>query len=324
MNPWIARGARGAEPGVGNGGRAYMAVEFQRVSVNTNGSFELAFSDTIKSFAIGVEDFDFKFTGNDHHLHKLSLEISPQLNNNKIAGTVTATLNDVNSGHIDNENSSVRIVAIAIVTTDENITFTPGIAVPGGGQIGGLALASSECDIIASGMNGFSMGYGSGEDHHIYKMTMGLGTSQSGSTGALTAQASMVDDEGHSQEYGDISGTLISQEAGAGLLTCETTGQLQNLYAITDNSFPVADPIYDAIGMLTAVQVQFQGKHDHHVSRIRAGCRSLYADSEGNFGNLYYFIANPGAEIRDKTNHNVQDDDQSWVQFNVFLLPKTD
>ena len=297
-----------------------MAVEIQKQSVNTNGSFELEFSDNIMQYALGIAYFDFHFTGKDHHLRALSLSLSPTQVGNKISGTIWATMNDAHTAALDDSSSWVHVVAIAVVgEANSSLAMGAVTAIPAGGQSGEIPLADSDCNLVVAGMSGFSLGYGSGVDHHIYSLNLGIGTSQSGYDGYLTGQASMVDDEGNAQDYGNVSGVLISQASGTSALGVITTANLQELTTSDDPFYPIDEPISGAVAMLTNMQVQFEGKHDHHVARIRGGCSSCYVPE---WADQSIFLVSPGAIIKDKDGNHVQDDSESWVQMNLFYVPE--
>jgi hypothetical protein len=281
-----------------------MKLECQSKTLKPNESCTFQFSGQILQQLAGINQFSLGFSGSDHHVKTVGVSLTVNQQGSQLTVRPQATLVDSSGNGLDPSQSTITVVSVAIVgTNDEAIRFGGASNIASGGSGGSIAVPCTAPSVLQSVLAGFNLSY-SGGDHHMKAAQADVGAQLSGNLASIKSDAQMYDGSGNFAS-GTVDGGLVA--------SCDTTQPLlvvasQNLQNSSQRlSFAKAMAGYYAL--LTGFRVQFSGS-DHHVKTISA---SFSCNSAG--GNQVDVTGS--AQLHDGSGH-VQDNDNSYVSGVVF------
>lgn len=288
-----------------------MPIAIRTASVPTNRSASFTFDSDVVMYVVGISHWKFRFGGSDDH-HIKSLELSVRSNkpsNREVVSSVSARLQD-DSGHdIDNANSSVNIVCLAVtVALDTNIVMATVDNVAHPGTSGNIALPGASLGIAHGFLEGFRVSHASG-DHHMKQVQFVAGLEANGNVGQISSFAQMSDGSGH-VATGSVDGSLVAATLTQSGLLAQSVLDRQ-----TSGPFTVGfgRPIVAGAALLHSYFAAFSGD-DHHVREIGGGCSGCSVQG----GNLV--LSNARAFMSDGSGHR-QSDGASRVSMVAFGVP---
>lgn len=160
----------------------------------------------------------------------------------------------------------MNVSCVALVNSaDSQLTLAGAQGIANNGSSPALALPGSSLAIGSSFLSGFNLSYGT-TDHHVRHMYASAGFTSSGTTGAITSEVEMSDDDGNSASTATINGGLIAATPSETGLLVMSQPNVQTSNKI-DVDFKVN--IAQAVALLQNINVQYSG--DHHIKTIGGG-----------------------------------------------------
>ncbi|QWP75388.1 hypothetical protein J5226_17410 [Lysobacter sp. K5869] len=281
-----------------------MKLECQFRTVKPNESCTFQFSGQIMQQVAGINQFSLSFGSGDHHVKTVGVGLSVNQQGSQLTIVPKATLVDSSGNSLDPSKSSIGVVSIAIVdTNNDSIRFGNASNIPSGSSGGSIVVPCAIPSVLQSVLAGFNLSY-SGGDHHMKAADASVGTQLSGTQASIKSDAQMYDGSGNFAS-GTVDGGLVA--------SCDTSQPLlvvasQNLQNSSQRlSFAKAMNAYYAL--LTGFNVDFSGD-DHHVQTI--GASFSCASAGGNQVDV-----TGSAVLHDGSGH-VQDNNTSYVTGVVF------
>lgn len=244
-----------------------MPIAIRTASTLTNRSVSFAFDSDVLMYVVGISHWKFRFGGSDdHHIKSLELSVRSNKSSREVVSTVSARLQDDCGHDIDNGNSSVNLVCLAVtVAPDTNIVMATVDNVAHPGTSGNIALPSASLGIAQSFLEGFRVAHAT-SDHHMKQVQFIAGLETNGNIGQIAAFAQMSDGSGH-VATGSVDGSLVAATLAQSGLLAQSLLDRQTSGAITVG---FGRPIVAGAALLQSYCAAFSGD-DHHVREIGGG-----------------------------------------------------
>ena len=262
-----------------------MAIELKYKTVNPGDTATFDFSSddggdhTVQAYAVGIAFFELSYGDTDHHVQTASVSLSTNKPDaTTVTAKVSAKLKD-NSGHnLKKSDSSVTVCCIAVTgAADPNTVLNNQYGILSGSQSAGIALPSSNPQVLQAFLSGFDLSFGSNSDHHMQGADAVAGSSLNGSTAYITSEANMWDNSGHNASTATIDGGLIAQTTESGIvIKVKSDEQTSNPVDVD-----MGQPIDKAVVLLLSWTMQFDSG-DHHVKKMLAGCSDWDITGDNN------------------------------------------
>lgn len=292
-----------------------MNLEICSAQLKNGESAAIKFSRNIKSFVIGFSGFMLEYSGDDHHVKEVGIDLSnASIQGNILTVTPTLTLRD-DSGHRADGNSYVWITAAALPRTD------PSGAIPPENPDSSLFLLNSPplntenalpfpfASSIGTPMYKNHAAFGG--DHHVKAYESCVDWCNNGHSITISASASISDK--HRTENGDARGGLMAFEGGNGNFLCASfyVGAANQKVCLgrTPPSYKSGAGQWRIGAFVTKYSLSFGRSVDHHVRRMTV----LISGADGGAlvpaaeGDSVYVNINAVARIEDSHSSHKKD-----------------
>jgi len=289
-----------------------MPIVIKTASTSTNTPVVFDFGAPVMNYVVGVAYWKFAFGGgDDHHVMRLGMTVRSNKNDKQVQSMVVANLEDAHGASIDNANSTVRLVCIAVtVSEDTNYAMANVEGAKSGYSVGNLGLYGTSSSFEVGLLSGWNLEY-VGDDHHMKRLQLQAAFAKSNNVGMLSGSAQMADDTGKVAN-GSVNGGIFWGSPNQSGLLCRLLPALQ-----TEAPVPVdfGRKIKDGAAILQELFVSFSGE-DHHIKTIGGGASSWTPSGS------VLTLANARVFMTDSSGHS-QDNrvSSSYVSLVAFGVP---
>lgn len=298
---------------------ATVNFESETITLGPDGSGQLVFSNSVQSYAVGLQNWLFQFNDcNQHQIRAIGLQISATQNtkNPNVVDVSLKTWMDDNSNHSLNTLTPIITVCGIAATSPTPLPagsdFVMGnMELTDTGQLsqGTFNMPGDSGGVPTCFLSGFGMAFGRSTDHNIETIEVSQQLSVAANGYALLATAGMCDQHQHDANGAESSGGYLALASGSGnapiWLPPAKNGQNGPL---TFSSPP--QPVQKAAAMVQAMTISFGPNTDHQVQYLGGGIQSVELSGSD-------VVCNVNAFIQDSTGHR-QSDTNSSVTVQVY------
>ena len=295
--------------------------------VPIGGQFKFTLDDMIdsSSFCLGLAGFVFDFGNTDNNVLTLGvwlsdISLSTSGGKSTITGTVQGVLEDDHHHTGSVYTQVILIAALPGAYTQVTMANPPGFA--SGGTSQQIALTDKSPALTAI-LSGFSMGYDSGSDQGVSKVSATITPYLNTGNIATLGGTSLLEESSKTKAT-----TLMVY---GGLLADGSSSPLFEIKAFRataggGNSVQFSHEITQAQALLVGFNVQFKDNDDHKLKKMSVSYNNFFSPGGSNAGlqpdkKTFTFLA-PQPFMQDDSG-NVQDDGSSYADYVVIGAVKT-